>query len=340
MTWAARIKVVCLTFLPFLLTSLLLYLLTWADLVEKDPLPFDGRALEMVYQSGDGSLVVRKAKNQPGYVIEGPINAHILVNREGRVTVAGGGMAYTPFWLPFKNPVLRLDTRNPEFLIADTAGILGSADKTYQARQEGSFILWDENLQSQASYNYGLFDGAGNRAASAVYDATCGLLFRLQIKQPDKPDLRLLSTDFPISRNRVFLVWTNLALAGLLAYWLFRRAGRQTEPTFAAHEARLIMLGMICLATDTLMDLWYPYAFGRVVPIVWHMFLIIAIFRFSPLAVLPAVAELVMTAGIWMYYQHTAPAFAFIPGLTVSFLLAIRGRRREWNAQTEAPSAS
>lgn len=71
-----RLKIVALAFAPFFLAALALYLLSQANIIEKDPTPFDGRE------------------------------------------------AYTPFWLPFKNPVTSLKTKNPEFQIFDSVGLL------------------------------------------------------------------------------------------------------------------------------------------------------------------------------------------------------------------------
>lgn len=329
MSRSRRLLVIVLVFLPFLAASGLMKGLTHLDVISTNPVPFDGRALSAIYAAGQAELVVAKAKSDAQYHLTGTTSAPLPVDRHGIAMLPDERVAYTPFWLPFVNPVVTMHTEKRDFSVLDTAGVIGQPDQVYLARHEGSFVLMDEVLQSQASYNYGLFASDGRRAASAVYDATCGMLFRMQIKQPDKPDLRLKDTDFPISRNRNWLVIINTLFAALLLFSVYRtdRSAEQStinrSPLFG-----LVALGMLCVATDTLLDIWHPFLFGVYAPVVWHLCLTVAVFVVRKPAAAPAIAELVMVGALWLYDKGPAPVFFYTPGLIVAFLLALRGRPR------------
>jgi len=329
MSAATRWKILVLSALPFLLGSVLLYLLTQINIVEKDPIPFDGRKLKATYQSDAGEVKLVWSKENARYEVSGLLSGALVVDKQG-TTPTGDGAAYTPFWLHFSNPVLTVDPHNPEFPLIDNVGVLGVPGLRYTARQEGTLILMDDILQSQASNRYGIFDMAGNRAASAIYDGTCGLLFRLQVKQPNKPDLRLVDTNFPISRNRVTLVIFNVLLIIGLVFLLRRRARALDGPAsvYAMDEMWLVLLGSVCLATDTLVDIWYPFAFGTIVPVIWHALLIVPLVRIRRSAYIPLLAEIIMGFSYWIFLSGPARAYFFVPGATVAFVYALRGRRK------------
>ena len=338
MSTGRRLLILGLAILPFLLAWFGLRILTGFDLVETNPNPFDGRDFKAVYASGEARQMVQCAEGTGACVLKGPLSGPLDVDRHGTAITRQGKLVHTPFWLPFSNPVVTISTHNPHFDILDTAGLLGEAGTAYQARQESTFILMDDILQSQASYRYGIFTKSGERAASAVYDATCGLLFRMQIKQPHKGDLRLLETDFPISRNRRWLLILYPLFALLLLYPLYRR-DKWARETRGSHDwplAWLVGLGMACLATDTLLDIWYPFLLGTYFPLAWHLVLLVPIYLLGRRACVPAVAEIVMALAVWIFNKGTVPTFLYIPGLTVSFILMLGMMTPPFAAKTTA----
>jgi hypothetical protein len=325
MTLGRRLLVIGLSTLPFLLGSLLLYGFTHLGLVETDPIPFDGRNLKATYQAGDQELLLTFDKKARVYGVSGPIDAPLEVDEHGTAITKQGKLAYSPFWLPFSNPVISFNTKNPIFPVYDTTGVLGAPNTEYLAKQESTFIMMDDILQSQASYRYGLFSLQGKRVASAVYDATCGMLFNMQIKQPEKSDLRLLKTNFPVSRNRNWLVIFNVLLGAGLIFLLYRREKKSPEKKIVlpAPLSALVALGVLCLATDTLLDIWHPYLFGQWLPLAWHIALVIPIALIGRRAAIVALAEIAMAAAFWIYLKGPAVPFFFIPGSTVAFFLAL-----------------
>jgi len=328
MNWQTRLRIIALSILPFLLASALLYFFTQINLVSKDPIAFDGSKFSATYVTDQGAVAIKRATEESIYEVTGEINGLLKTDQRGMNVGSNGEEGYTPFWLHFSNPVLSLSTENPEYPIYDHIGVLGEPQQSYTARQEESLILMDDILQSQASYRYGIFTVDGVRAGTAIYDATCGLLFRLQIKQPDHPDLRLTDTDFPISRNRVTLVIVNTLLTVLMLVVLFRQARHAAAETSeqARREAFLVLLGVLCVATDTLLDIWYPFAFGFIAPMVWHALIAIALFYFGRAGFLPAVAEIAMVFAFFLYDKGSALTFFYVPGSITAFLLVLRRR--------------
>ncbi len=332
MPFITRFKVFMIAFAPFLLATVVLFALSQVNIIPRNPVPFDGGKFMALYDTShqDNQLEISWMKDEKHYRFHGAIQGDLKASEHGEALSEKDWTYYHPLWLPFANPVTTLKTENPRFDIYDALGILGDAGEKYTAIQEGSFILWDEILQSQASYSYGIFDLNNSRVASAVYDATSGLLFRLQVKKSDKPDLRLIKTSFPISRNRVaLLIITPLASLALLIL-LFRRAGRfeGARRAYLKKQAWFVMLGMICVMTDTLMDLWYPFALGNLVPIAWHLGLVVVFMILGGRAAYPVFIELAMVFFFWIYHHGTAPTMAYIPGAIISFviLLDMQGR--------------
>lgn len=323
-----RLKIVALAFAPFFLAALVLYLLTQANIIEKDPTPFDGSELRAIYTSERGEIILSNAGVNSTYKISGMITGIIEVNKNGVTETTNGREAFTLLWLPFKNPDISLKTKNPEFQIFDSVGILGEPENLYAAHQEKSLILMDETLQSQASYEYAIFDERNQRVATGIYDATCGLLFRLQIKNQYRPDLRLAKTNFPISRNRIALgIFFALFSVGLLLTLFIKAKKAGSNARFGMRELRLIALGILCILTDTMLDIWYPFALSKFIPLIWHAILVLVLFFVGRRTCIPAIAELVMVFALWFYLNGPALPLFFIPGPTVSFILALGMRK-------------
>lgn len=320
-----RLTVLLLVFCPLVLGGLGVSFLSLINIVERDPNPFDGRKLTATYASDRGDLSLLSTTSEHIFEISGAINTGLKIKQDGTSSSASGAAGYTPFWIPFKNPMITLGRSNPDFPIFDTAGILGDPSKAYTARQENPLILWDEYLQSQASYRFGIFDENGARVATGIYDATCGLLFNIRIKHPDKPDMRLTRTNFNISRNRVSLGLLFVLIFGVVIGLCVRSAKGKTgeQRQQAVLMVRMVALGIVCLGVDTMIDLWYPFALGRIAPILLHLLLTVALYHVGRRACIPAAAEIVMALALWTFQMGPAPTLAFIPGLTVSFILAV-----------------
>jgi len=330
-TWA-RIKIFLLAALPLTLASLLMALLARLDIVvEKNPIPFDGRAFQATYVSAAGELTLEKAKNERtvgALLPKQSVAATFQTTEKGTVTAADGREVYSPFWLPFRNPVLALSTEGPEteeFPVYDETGVLGEPGGEYTARFAESFVLMDDRIQSQASYRFRINEKNGRPAATAVYDATCGLLFRLEVKDRLKPDLRLRQTDFPISRNRFWMGIFHDILALLVLGLLIRQGRKKRKLGETANWRRfhLVLLGMLCIGTDTLLDIWYPFLVGQPAPLIWHGALLVVLLLYGRWSALPALAELVMAGALWIVLKSPAWPFFFCPGLIVSFLLTL-----------------
>lgn len=332
MSLQKRLQVLLLALLPLLLGTVFLYLLTRLNIVAKDPGPFDGRNFAATYQAEHGKLNIKSTDKRASYDLSGEVQGQMLVDTQGMANSPQPGKAFTPFWLHFFNPVLTLSTRNPSFSMVDNAGVLGETGTLYTARPEGSLILMDDILQSQASYKYGIFQQNGRRAATAIYDATCGLLFRLQVKHSQYPDLRLVQTDFPISRNRITLVIFYVLLSTLLVANLFIKAHRSTEDVDFIEfqrQAWLVLLGVLCIGVDTQLDIWQPFLLGHVWSVAIHCLLILPLLVWGKRAAIPALAELLMAAFLWIYLEGPVLPFFYIPGLTISYILLLGAFRQK-----------
>lgn len=330
MTTGERIKVFLLAVLPLTAATLLMALFSRVDfLVEDNPIPFDDRAFQAVYDTAQGEMTVTKAEAERVVAIEIQEQTKEFQTLEnGRVPVPDGREVYSPFWLQFRNPVLALSTEGPEtegYPIYDEPGLLGKPRGEYTARFVESFVLMDDRLQSQASYRYRIDDQHGRPAASAVYDATSGLLFRLQVKRQQAPDLQLTRTDFPISRNRFWMGIFHDLLAVIVLSLLIRKGRKRIKAGETANwrRFRLVLLGMLCLGTDTLLDIWHPYLMGNIAPLACHGVLILALLIYGRWMALPALAEVVMAGALWIFFKGPALPFFFIPGLIVSYLLTL-----------------
>lgn len=328
MNLRTRLLMVLLMFVPLLLGGIMVSFLSALNIVAKDPIFFDGRAIKAVYETGMGQLTVSGPQGESGFTISGPVQGSFKVDASGKSTSANGTRGFTPFWLHFSNPMLVLKTEHPEYLIVDSPGLLGEPNLQYQARQEKSLIFWDETLQSQASYKYGIFNAKGRRVATGIYDSTCGLLFKMCIKNGEKPDLLLKETNFPISRNRVALIFLFMLIAVaeifLIRKIVLPRSGRKEAMVMSISVA----LGIACLATDTLMDLWYPFALGTVTPMVWHCILIAILLFLGKRGGIPAIAEVAMAGALWFQLKGPAPTLAFIPGLIVAYIMSVNNVER------------
>ncbi len=305
------------------------FLLSILDINPRDPTIFDkeyfaeyrvGGALAK--QLGGESLRVESGGRRSLRVV----TAH----SEQAFPVKEGG--YSLFWAYWPNPVVvlfnrsKIDAAVNSTEVTDHTGLLGRQNAVYKMKLKERIILWSKVLDSQASYSIGLIDRTGAEAATCVYDATCGLLFRLESHTGALGTLDLVETDFPISRNRnwqglMALLWGT----GVLFYQFLYRRRKVTEETRKRHslENQLVLFGVMAVWIDAFYDIWFFHYLWTPGAVVIHLLAAAYVFwRFGWWGIFP-LFELAWAGAIMGGQDSIVPQITFFPSLIVTWVACL-----------------
>jgi len=230
------------------------------------------------------------------------------LNDDGGV---GPGL-YSLFWIHLDNPISMFGTQEKmwKYRVRDEAGFIGAPGAEYTARSIESFIYWDYILSSQASYRVGIYDG-DRRVATAVYDMTCGMLFELVPNVGGWGRLYLVSTDFPISRNRYNMMYTVAVFCVVIMAWFILQYTRAAPARKYKAIDHVWYAAAICgtVAVDFLYDSWF-FANGDIVTAALHLGVIAILALRFRLWVIPMVLELA-----WVIAYTLPTTGQLVPGI-------------------------
>jgi hypothetical protein len=112
------------------------------------------------------------------------------------------------FWINiFTGPATDLEIlTGTTYPIFDPIGILGNPNSSYTAIITGYIVYWPTEAAlhgAQASIMIEIRDSNGILKAKGLIDRTCGMLFTLEIGSMNYSSLKLVNTNYDISRNRI-----------------------------------------------------------------------------------------------------------------------------------------
>ena len=340
-----RIAIIFFAVLPLIAAGLLVQLCTVLNINPRDPVfgVKDGEhALYNIHGRGD-------AQNFEVKVVDStPASSAVTVETDDglltyRLDTTGAildvsGPVYPIFWVPIDNPMLRTSPEFTQWHVRDVAGWFGPSGEDYTVKIQRTFILWDDVLQSQASYLTELRTRSGKRVGEVVYDATCGLAFVLKSYSTGK-EARLIDTSFPISRNRNWLHFWNLVMLALLIYGgvKWSRKGGEELQYLRKLTLSYILVGSFMIFLDTNVDIWEPFLLSKKYMIVLHAGLALVATLLWGRHSAAAWIELAVIIGFGYYErQGISPMAAFFPGLTLSWLSALMCDKRLRKARDNA----
>lgn len=272
-----------------------------------------------------GNYTIETFKGAGGWeMVVNPGNHSIPLDDEGRVRGTDG---FTIFWIFMKNPVtntVQRATKDYRETVIDSLNMLGGGvDARYTIKVIEPFILWSPIHQSQASYYMGIYDEHGLEVATATIDATCGLLFELVTHKDGAGRLSLLSTDFPISRNRYFQAQAAAAVGLiLLAGFLFRYfRAPEGKKAIRTLEMKFGAWGVIAVYVDIYPDVWWPFAFGTFGLIGLHLIALAPGAIWFRWWILPGILEILWAAFFSAQTGLMIPQLTHCPGILIAWMI-------------------
>ncbi len=190
---------------------------------------------------------------------------------------------YTIFWLHVPNPLtsgIALGTIiGTEFNITDPIGLIGPAGTDYKGIVTDKFVVWptesglDGLHGAQYAFQITFYNMSNNAViAQGVYDQTVGMLFSLEGGSPFI-QVELVSTDYPISRNRMMSWPWALGLSAGITVLAFIYMKKKTElESETINEITLLMAaGVAAINVDIYVDVWLYAMFGFMGSILLHV---------------------------------------------------------------------
>jgi hypothetical protein len=245
---------------------------------------------------------------------------------------------YSIFWVHLTNPiaVAGAQSKNWELRARDDLGLLGDPGKIYTVKSTERFIWWDYVLSSQASFRAGIYDG-GRRVGSAIYDATCGMLFELVPHTEGWGRMYLVHTDFPISRNRYVLLYVAIAFSAVILLWFAAQHAKSAPETKFKTLDNLWYAAAIALTVlvDYIYDTWF-FGVGDTYTYIIHIAaILIFLYRFR-LWTIPMILEMAWVAAYtWPTSGKLAPGVVYFPSMLVTTAMMIMFRKTPRPVGTE-----
>ncbi|MHA1732352.1 MAG: hypothetical protein ACTSU5_10425 [Promethearchaeota archaeon] len=250
------------------------------------------------YDPGNGSStnvevrseVVNATHSKGTVLVGGVVQGTFLAEPKGVVYedgVAGGN--YSTWFVFIPNPMLAINAfKGGDSLgLVDPTGFFGAPGQHLHLRAERKFVYWpyehsqDRLLGAQASVDALITDDAGDEVGRAIVDGTCGLPFEWHWTAGGKmQSLKLLDTNFPISRNRLNLMLFSVIFGVLLvasAAFLTRKQWDEGSKLAALNlpaDERgevlvLLATGVVAMVME-IVDIWFYLPLGLVGNVLVH----------------------------------------------------------------------
>ena len=252
------------------------------------------------------------------------------------------------FWINiFTGPATDLEIlTGSTYPIFDPIGILGNPNSSYTATITGYIVYWPTEAAlhgAQASIMIEIRDSNGILKAKGLIDRTCGMLFTLEIGSMNYSSLKLINTNYDISRNRIsaLLPIILLPIISTAVVFIYLYVFKENESKEDLIDTTfLTALGGVTLLVDFYIDIWYYAPFGIYGNVLIHSVILVACAIFSLLRhyklkwLIPAFLEIpfftVMYLAVGDPYVPHLTAFM---GLLISWLILLwlSGYKRQKN---------
>ncbi len=233
---------------------------------------------------------------------------------------------YSIFWLHVGNVqlegVIFGAEAGTEFNVTDPIGLIGPPNANYTAIIDRKIVNWalEPGLHgAQFSFIVTFYNESNNVVmGTAMYDSTCGMLFTLSGGYPYS-QVKLITTNYPISRNRMTIIpWAIGLFVGLavVAYILMKKRWKLETDTI--REITLLLIaGGTAFTVDVYVDVWFYAVLGFWNCMLLHLgitlgFAAICLYRkYNLKCIVPAVLELAFILSMVAFVGDT-----FVPHLT------------------------
>ncbi|MHA1150969.1 MAG: hypothetical protein ACTSR8_22335 [Promethearchaeota archaeon] len=181
---------------------------------------------------------------------------------------------------------LALIAEDPKKEIIDPYGIFLNENETYVAVCKNSLVYLKGRFATQASFKYIIKRESDDRVVGhAIIDQTSGIAFELSLYEEgfDSVYIKLLDTDFPISRNRYRLLAAASIVMPIVIIGFYFLAKKKLEIEGEELQDMLFLVGMGLFAfyIDQFLDFWYTYTIIMPIILIVHFIPIVLILIFK-----------------------------------------------------------
>ena len=186
-------------------------------------------------------------------------------------------------------------------------------------------------MGSQFSHPLDILDNKGRVIAQGLYDTTCGIMEEMTVMNNDGLGaLSLVSTDFPMNRNRNFVISYAFIVAGLILahHFLWTRRNTADRVLFKL-ETDLLILGVLAVFLDEYVDIWFFHATGPLVLVTLHLLVTGFVFwRFGFWGIFP-LFELFWAGALAAASRSVIPQLAMCPALIITWFAILHFQFRD-----------
>lgn len=193
--------------------------------------------------------------------------------------IAGPTKNFSIFWIGLIGMINGTGSETVEqvgvsYSIFDPIGILGTPNTEYNLTVIATYSYWPEEPGlhgAQMSLKYEVHDLNRTQIASGELDYTCGMLFYAYIGADNLRSLKLLETDFDISRNRLsgimVVIVVNITIPVVIFSYLHFRKKEPREKLL--DTTFLVIAGEAVFMVDIMIDVWLYATLG----LTWNLIL-------------------------------------------------------------------
>ena len=260
----------------FSLSSVIIARLVDLNVNAQDPLYFDSSYhSRFLYDNGtviqnldfDSIPLEMSSRAICNVTLNGMPFGEFNVTSDGRYIdpILGETHNFTIFWLHIVAP----DSMGSEmtvhvgenYSIFDPVGVLGAPNRTYTLFITENHVYWAEDPSlhgAQYSLKFEIRDLNDVKVGEGELDFTSGILFRLNIGAGNLRTLKLIDTNYVISRNRLAgWPWTiTFAIASPLIVFMYLFYRRKEPLQIALNTATLVAIGSAAFIIDIMIDVW------------------------------------------------------------------------------------
>jgi hypothetical protein len=236
---------------------------------------------------------------------------------------------YSIWWIYIPNVLMGFGTdAGVTYNVVDPTGFLGVANRTYLLVVDRKMTYWPSDPElmaisgAQASVACSLWDKTTNQLVSqAIIDITCGMIETWEGGQSSHMRMTLVTTNFPISRNRQTVLASAVILSIIvfvIALYLVRvpKKAKTLEP-----KQRELILALVGAGAGAILieitDIWFYLFPGSTGMFLIHIAytvvagLMCARYKFGYKWLIPSILEIA-----FVFSLSTFTGEAFVPSLT------------------------